>query len=320
MARQAYVFVAISQSLIGSNQQLVSSQSSSLLSLTLRSVRALRSFLFRHSHLAKSLSPEVGARWDLTLLGGLLGSLFSLCQYLVSPRLGALSDKYGRRPVLLASMFGNLLSAVLWLFAGSFGVYAASRLVGGLSEGNVQLSIAAISDVTPAATRSKSLALVGVAFSLAFTLGPSLGAYFAQKTLGTASRVTIAGRELRLNSYAVPAAVTLVLLAVETVYLAACLPETRWDRAEEDGETRDEKRVARRTVAQRRERLRRLEAIHRWFLFFFSVSSRDFQSMRASDVGADCMQRADIDLHVRDRAPSSRSRSSRSVCSTIQTP
>jgi predicted MFS family arabinose efflux permease len=62
---------------------------------------------------------------------------------------------------------------MLWDFSSSFSIYAVSRIVGGLSEGNVQLSVAIISDVTSPSQRAKSLALVGAAFSLAFTVSTS---------------------------------------------------------------------------------------------------------------------------------------------------
>ncbi|KAM0755834.1 MFS general substrate transporter [Meredithblackwellia eburnea MCA 4105] len=249
------------------------SASPTLLSNTLNFVRSLRKTLFSYSKLAP-LSEVANARWDLTLLGGLLASLFSLCQFVISPHLGALSDRHGRRTVLLLSMLGNLLSAGLWLFAHSFGLYALSRVVGGLSEGNVQLSIAVISDVTSPETRSRSLALVGVAFSIAFTLGPSLGAYFASRVFGKGSLVSVAGREVQLNSYAVPAAMTLALLTIETLYLFVALPETRWYK-EGKNEQATDKTTAKvtdrpRTYAERLERLRQLQWIHLWFLYFFS--------------------------------------------------
>lgn len=257
--------------------------SNTLLSHTLSFVRSIRTTLLSYSSSNLSTAPN---HWDLTLLGGLLASLFSLCQFVIAPHLGGLSDRYGRRPVLLLSMLGNIASGLLWLFANSFGVYAMSRVVGGLSEGNVQLSIAVISDVTTPANRSKSLALVGVAFSLAFTLGPSLGAYFASRVLGTASRVTLLGHEFQLNGYAVPALMSLVLLLIETMYLYFYLPETRWwkEEGEKDEVTADEKPAVVRTVAevrppvhaspvdieQRLARLSELEVIHLWFLFFNS--------------------------------------------------
>ena len=97
-----------------------------------------------------------------------------------------------------------------------------SRIIGGLSEGNVQLAIAILSDVTSAATRSKALASVGIAFAICFCIGPPIGAYFASKPFPPN---IIQGVEL--NVYATPAALTLVLLVLETIFLAVALPETR---------------------------------------------------------------------------------------------
>ena len=132
-------------------------------------------------------------------------------------------------------MMGNLLSAVLWLTANTFGKFVLSRLAGGLSEGNVQLSILCISDVTTSANRSKSLAMVGIAFAVAFTVGPSIGAFLASRVIGTGSRITLLGKEFQLNGYAVPALATVVLLVVETTYLYLYLPETKaWKVGEEE--------------------------------------------------------------------------------------
>ncbi|KAL7419582.1 hypothetical protein Q5752_005494 [Cryptotrichosporon argae] len=197
-------------------------------------------------------------KWDVVLLGGAMGSLFSLCQCFISPWIGSLSDRFGRKKVLLATMVGNIASAVIWLYSTSFSTYLLSRTVGGLSEGNVQLSTAIISDVTTASTRSKSLALVGIAFSVCFTLGPSLGAYFASR-----SPPALAG----YNIYAVPALITLVLLILETVYLAAKLPETRWTPKAKDAA---EKKRAAESAETRLRRLRALGRIHGLFLLFFS--------------------------------------------------
>lgn len=139
------------------------------------------------------------------------------------------------------------------------------------------MSIAVISDVTNSETRSKSLALVGVAFSLAFTLGPSLGAYFASRTMGIGSLVSIGGYEIQLNGYAVPAAVTLGLLTIETIFLALYLPETRWwkegQEDTDDAKVSAETAVAGRTLEQRLQRLKDLQWLHLGFLFFFSGES-----------------------------------------------
>lgn len=97
---------------------------------------------------------------DIVLFGGFVGSLFSFLQFISSPFIGQLSDRFGRRTVLLISMIGNAVSMGLWVFADSFPVFLASRIVGGLTEGNVQISIAMISDVTDDASRSKNLVLI----------------------------------------------------------------------------------------------------------------------------------------------------------------
>lgn len=83
-----------------------------------------------------------------------------------------MSDKYGRRPVLLVSMLGNALSMILWIFGDSFVLFVWSRIIGGLTEGNVQMSIAMISDISTEETRSRSLALVGICFAVGFSFGP----------------------------------------------------------------------------------------------------------------------------------------------------
>ena len=120
-------------------------------------------------------------------------------------------------------MIGNILSALVWIQSTSFASYMLSRAIGGLSEGNVQLAIAIISDITTPAQRGKALAHVGIAFAICFIIGPPIGAYFASRPIPSA--LTPGGFEL--NIYAVPAFLTLVLLSVETVFLATALPETR---------------------------------------------------------------------------------------------
>ncbi|KAG6911196.1 hypothetical protein DXG01_003063 [Tephrocybe rancida] len=153
-------------------------------------------------------------------------------QFFVSPKIGSLSDKYGRKRVLLITMIGNILSAIVWIQSTTFASYMLSRVIGGLSEGNVQLAMtrpynfylsAILSDVTTSANRSKALAHVGIAFAICFCIGPPIGAYFASRPLPHS--MDSWGPEL--NIYAAPAFLTLVLLVGETVFLMLFLPETR---------------------------------------------------------------------------------------------
>ncbi|KAB8627234.1 hypothetical protein FH972_026067 [Carpinus fangiana] len=161
-----------------------------------------------------SFSRPINDRYDIVLLGGALGSLFSFLQAIASPFIGRLSDKYGRRRALLVSMTGNILSVALWVAATDFRTFLASRVVGGLSEGNVQLALAIATDISDEKQRGATMALVGACFSIAFTFGPALGAFLSTLTLVAA------------NPFAAAAGFSLFLIVTETIYLYAYLPET----------------------------------------------------------------------------------------------
>lgn len=111
-------------------------------------------------------------------------------------------------------MTGNIISVALWVVAIDFRTFLASRVVGGLSEGNVQLATAMAADVSDEQQRGSTMALVGACFSIAFTFGPALGAWLANIS-------TVAA-----NPFATAAGFSLFLIVVETVYLYVALPET----------------------------------------------------------------------------------------------
>jgi MFS family permease len=161
-----------------------------------------------------SFAKPINDRYDIVLLGGALGSLFSFLQALASPIIGVLSDKFGRRTALLWSMAGNILSVALWVAATDFRTFLLSRVVGGLSEGNVQLAMAIATDISDETQRGATMALVGVCFSIAFTFGPALGAWLSTITMVSA------------NPFAAAAAFSLFLIVTETIYLYFALPET----------------------------------------------------------------------------------------------
>jgi len=172
----------------------------------------------------KSFSVPINEKYDIVLLGGALGSLFSLLQAIASPIIGRLSDKYGRRKALLWSMCGNIASVALWCVAVDFRTFLLSRVVGGLSEGNVQLATAIATDISDETQRGSTMALVGACFSIAFTFGPALGAFLATIT-------TVAA-----NPFATAAGFSLLLILVETLYIYLYLPETRpANRSQQNG-------------------------------------------------------------------------------------
>lgn len=114
-------------------------------------------------------------RYTAVLFGGVLGSLYAALQFVFSPIWGSLSDRFGRRSILMITVTGTLLSYVLWLFAGNFALLVLARLIGGAMAGNLSVATAAVADVTTKENRSKGMGLIGVAFGLGFVIGPVLG-------------------------------------------------------------------------------------------------------------------------------------------------
>lgn len=105
--------------------------------------------------------------------------LYSLGQLVGAPIWGTLSDRMGRRPVLLLTLLGNTAASVLLAFADSGVTLALSRIAAGLAAGNVSTAYAYATDITTDATRPKALGLLGSAFGLGFIAGPALGGLLA---------------------------------------------------------------------------------------------------------------------------------------------
>lgn len=111
----------------------------------------------------------------IKIMGGMLASIYSILMFLVSPWWGRLSDRIGRRPVLLISSLGLALSYLLWLFSESFTLFVFSRILGGIMAGNMGVASAAMADTTTVENRTKAMGMVGAAFGLGMILGPVLG-------------------------------------------------------------------------------------------------------------------------------------------------
>jgi MFS family permease len=109
------------------------------------------------------------------LIVGTLIMSFSIAQFFASPILGALSDRYGRRPVLLLSIFGSGVAYLAFGFATALWVFFAARIVDGLTGGNISTAQAYITDITPPKDRSKNFGLIGALFGAGFVIGPALG-------------------------------------------------------------------------------------------------------------------------------------------------
>jgi DHA1 family tetracycline resistance protein-like MFS transporter len=136
--------------------------------------------------------PFFGAKFHASPVQiGLVFALYSVCQFLAAPVLGLMSDKFGRRPVLVYSQFGSaigygLLGVVTQYnfpnLAMGLGLVYLARIIDGVSGGNISTAQAYISDVTTPQTRAKGMGLLGAAFGLGFAVGPILAGVIGNNT------------------------------------------------------------------------------------------------------------------------------------------
>ncbi|KAK3916351.1 Major facilitator superfamily domain-containing protein 10 [Frankliniella fusca] len=159
----------------------------------------------------------VGApdQFNSVLFGGFLGSMFSYLQFVASPVVGGLSDVYGRRKVLLTCLVGIAFSYALWAVSHSFLLFVVARFIGGLSKGNVSLSMSIMADVSSNKARGVGMALVGIAFSVGFIVGPVIGALFSKWA------------QAQTGAWFVwPATFALSLGIADILFVAVCFKET----------------------------------------------------------------------------------------------
>ncbi|WP_447771596.1 Tet(A)/Tet(B)/Tet(C) family tetracycline efflux MFS transporter [Variovorax boronicumulans] len=118
---------------------------------------------------------EVGHTGDLGWRFGAFLSLYALMQFLCAPVLGALSDRFGRRPVLLVSVAGAAIDALFMAFAPSLWLLFVGRAIAGLTGASMAVASAAIADLTPEHQRARWFGRMGACFGLGFIAGPAIG-------------------------------------------------------------------------------------------------------------------------------------------------
>ncbi len=163
---------------------------------------------------------------DLTgivLFGGALGALYSFLQFLAAPIWGGLSDRIGRRPILLMSVGCLALSYLLWFFSGSFTLLILARFIGGIMGGNISAATAVVADVTTKENRSKGMAFVGIAFAMGFIFGPALGGIFSMIDL---TKLYPSLVSYGVNPFSMPALVAFILSVVNFINLYRSFDET----------------------------------------------------------------------------------------------
>lgn len=157
------------------------------------------------------------------LFGGVISSFFSILQFVFAPFWGAVSDRRGRRGVLLLTVAGTALSYLLWACSGSFWLFLLSRIVSGAFSGNLSVATAAVADVTSRTERSKAMGLVGAAFGLGLVTGPTLGALTVRINLLTAHPELA---RFGINPFSVPALIAFALCLVNLIWISLRFRET----------------------------------------------------------------------------------------------
>lgn len=156
---------------------------------------------------AQSLKAEA---WQITLMF----SAYSLGQFFAEPFWGRLSDRIGRKPVLLMTLIANALGYLMLAFVPNIWLAIAVRLFTGLGAGNISTVQGYVADVTPPEQRAGRMGLIGAAFGLGFIVGPGLGGLLTQPQLG------------RLG-YQLPIFLAAALAAIAAVGVVVFLRESR---------------------------------------------------------------------------------------------
>lgn len=122
---------------------------------------------------------------------GLIAAVYSLMNFIFAPFWGTLSDRIGRRPVILVSILVTAASYIIFAYSTTLFILFAARILGGIGSANLSAAQAYISDITPPEGRAKAMGLIGAAFGLGFIFGPPLGGYL--KSISSEGSVDMVG-------------------------------------------------------------------------------------------------------------------------------
>lgn len=166
------------------------------------------------SYVAETYTKQYGGATHWLLIG-VFSSAYSLFQMLFAPMWGRLSDVFGRRPIILISLLGSVLSYVIFALGGNIWVLLIGRSLGGIMAANISVAQAYIADITPEEERTGGMGMIGMAFGLGFTLGPAIGGIAA-----------MLAKKAHLTEQTVPGMVAASICLVNLIWAAKSLPES----------------------------------------------------------------------------------------------
>ena len=161
---------------------------------------------------------------DYAIYAGILMASYSLFQFIFSPILGRLSDKYGRKPILLLSVGGNVLSYFFWAISNNFAFFLFSRIISGATGGNISVAQSYIADITSKSERAKYMGLVGAVFGIGFVVGPFFGGILSKLNLSYVSEIT--NNMLKFNHFSSVGIGMMFLSIISLIWIKAKVPET----------------------------------------------------------------------------------------------
>ena len=224
---------------------------------------------------------------------GLLVSTYSLAQFVFAPLWGRLSDRVGRRPIILLGLLGSAVGYFLFGAAGSLAMLFAGRIVAGVAGSTIPTAQAYIADVTTPENRAKGMGLIGAAFGLGFIVGPALGGILAP--LGGPLAAVLDGTPLaplgailRHHPYALPCLFASLLSGLDLVAAVFLLPESLSPELRAEALARDRvSRFAALKEALSDETLGKLVATFFLFLLGFSMMEATLTLLVENRLGGD---------------------------------
>ncbi|MFB6284538.1 MAG: MFS transporter [Halobacteria archaeon] len=209
---------------------------------------------------------------------GVLIAVYSLAQFIFVPWMGRLSDRIGRRPVLLITLVGAIVSWILFGIARSLAMLFVARFVLGAMAGNVAPAQAVITDITTKETRTRGLGMVGLSTSLGMILGPVIGGIFASPNVVAAFQGAF---PFKINQFILPSLVAALLSTVNLVVGYFMLPETKDPSVE--AKSKEDRLTLKKAL--KRDHMKTLIVLFLLFMSAFSVLESIFVLLTENQFG-----------------------------------
>jgi len=168
-------------------------------------------FMIEDFHVAKS-KEELGYK------AGYVAGVYFLGQFFFGALWGTLSDKKGRKPVLIASVIGSLISTIMLGFSVNYGMALASRAIGGITDSTFGVGLAYMNDITDETNKARGFSIIALGWGIGSVAGPAIGGFFSQPALKYPSLFKTPGLFARFP-YVLPCLIVSVILVISLILI-----------------------------------------------------------------------------------------------------